>query len=67
MATFLLEGRDVRGRCQNVIKCDDFHILFLLVKTARKCALTLKYFDPDRMFNQQFLNVWALTAVQFDI
>ena len=32
MATFLLEGRAVRGRCQNVIKCDDFHILFLLVK-----------------------------------
>ena len=32
MATFLFEGRAVRGRCQNVIKCDDFHILFLLVK-----------------------------------
>ena len=32
MATFLLEGRAVRGRCQNVIKCDDFHILVLLVK-----------------------------------
>ena len=29
---FLLEGRAVRGRCQNVIKCEDFHILFLLVK-----------------------------------
>ena len=32
MATFLLEGRAMRGRCQNMIKCDDFHILFLLVK-----------------------------------
>ena len=31
-ATFLLEGRAVRGRCQNVIKCDDFHMLILLVK-----------------------------------
>ena len=28
MATFLLVGRVVRGRCQNVIKCDDFYILF---------------------------------------
>ena len=68
MATFLLEGRAVRGRCQNMIKCDDFHILFLLVETAQKCAVTLKYFDPERLFNQQrFLNVWALAAVQFDI
>ena len=32
MATFLLEARAVRGKCQNVIKCDDFHILILLVK-----------------------------------
>ena len=30
--SFLLEGMAVRGRCQNVIKCDDFHILFLLMK-----------------------------------
>ena len=54
----------MRGRCQNVIKCDDFHIPFLLVKRA----VTLKSFDPERMFNQQrFLNIWALAAVQFDI
>ena len=33
-------------------------------ETARKCAVTLKYFDPERMFNhQRFLNVWALAAV----
>ena len=63
MVTFLLEGRAVRGRCQNVIKCDVF-----ACESARKCSLTLKYFDPGKMFNQQrFLNVWALAAVQFDI
>ena len=67
MTTFLLEGRAVRGRCQNVIKCDDFHSVFAC-ETARKCAVTLQYFDPERMFNQQrFLNVWALAAVQFDL
>ena len=32
MATFLLEGRAVLGRCQNVIKCDNFNILFLLAR-----------------------------------
>ena len=26
MTSFLFEGRAARGRCQNVIKCDDFHI-----------------------------------------
>ena len=68
MATFLFEARVMRGRCQNVIKCDDFHILFFACETARKCAVTIKYFYPERMFNQQrFLNVWALAAVQFDI
>ena len=68
MATFLLEGRVVRGRCQNVIKCDDFHILFLFVKRTEVCCNDKIYFDPERMFNQQrFLNVWALAAVQFDI
>ena len=69
MATFLLDGRAVRGRCQNVIKCDDFHIHSVFAcETAQKCAVTLKYFDPERIFNQQrFLNVWALAAVQFDI
>ena len=37
-------------------------------ETALQCAVTIKYFDPDSMFNQQrFLNVWALAAVQFDI
>ena len=67
MATFLLEGRAVWGRCQNVIKCDDFHFVFAC-ETARKCAVMIKYFDHERMFNQQhFLNVWALAAVQFDI
>ena len=33
------------------------HFVFAC-ETARKCAVTLKYFDPERMFNQQrFLNV----------
>ena len=65
MATFLLEGRAVQGRCQNVIKFS--HYVFACEMT-RKCAVTLKYFDPERMFNQQrFLNVWAMAAVQFDI
>ena len=32
LTIFLLERRVVRGRYQNVIKCDDFHVLFLLVK-----------------------------------
>ena len=63
MVTFLLEGRAVRGRCQNVIKCSVF-----ACETARKCTLTIKYFAPERMFNQQrFFNVWAFAAVQFDI
>ena len=30
MTTFLLEGRAVRGRCQNVIKCDDFQIKIIV-------------------------------------
>ena len=69
MTTFLFEGRTVRGRCQNVIKCDDFHSLFLLVKRHGSVSdVTIKYFYSERMFNQQrFLNVWALAAVQFDI
>ena len=52
-----------------MIKCDDFHILFLVVKWHGSVLYkTLKYFDLERMFNQQrFLNVWALAAVQFDI
>ena len=59
MATFLFEGRAVRGRfSHSVFACE----------TARRCAVTIKYFDPETMFNQQrFLNVWALVAVQFDI
>ena len=58
----------MRGRCQNIIKCDDFHNSVFACETARKCAVTLTYFDPERMFNQQrFLNVWALAPVQFDI
>ena len=32
MISFQIEGRAAQGRCQNVIKCDDFHILFLFVK-----------------------------------
>ena len=46
MATFLFEGRAVRGRCQNVIKCDDFHILYLLVM-ANTCLIVL---DPEMPF-----------------
>ena len=58
MTSFLFEGRAARGRCQSVIKCDDFHIWTAL------CIITLKSVDPERTFNyQQFLNVWALVAV----
>ena len=32
MASVLLEGRAAQGRCPNVINCDDFNILILLVK-----------------------------------
>ena len=49
MTSFLLEGRAAQGKCQNGIKCDDFHILFLLVK--RHSAVKLKSFDPERTSN----------------
>ena len=32
-----------------MIKCVEFHILFLLVKRHGRVAVTLKYFDPERM------------------
>ena len=64
MTSFPFEGRVARGRCQNVIKCDDFHILVFACETTLKCAVTLKSFNPERMFIQQHLmNIWALAAV----
>ena len=41
-----------------MITCDDFHILFLLVKLYFKCAVKFKSFDPEKKktkktFNQQ--------------
>ena len=64
MTNFLLEGEAARGRCQRVIKCDDFHILIFACETPLKCAVTLKSFDPERTFNHQhFLNVWDLAEV----
>ena len=50
MTSFLLEGRAAWDRCQNVIKCEDFSHSVIVCETALKCAVTLKYFDPEKRY-----------------